>query len=122
MPAMKRSYVAVTVTLATAATQQLLPLINAVIAAEAGTPTDICPGMARYVFLQSFPGIQGAGVNTTDILVGDAKLTTTRIGKVLVAAGGIFEDRSPVNNVDIGSIYVQTSGASQKLNVIVAAG
>jgi len=119
----RRNYVAVTVTLTSANTNyNLLQLVNAILAAESGTDTNIqCPGAARNIQIQSHPGIDGAGANTGDILFGDAKLTTTRIGTV-VQPGGFLSDRSPINNVDLGNLYARSASAAQKLNITVSAG
>lgn len=118
-----RGFIGVTVTLAVANTKyNLLTLINAVLAAETqGDNTARCLGMCRSVVIQSNPGIDSSGANTNDVLVGDGLLSATRVGYVL-GLGGIFTDRSPINNVNIGDIYVQSAGTAQKLNVNVVAG
>src|SRR6266567_4231741 len=115
-----RNYVGVTVTLAAANTNyNLLALVNAILAAETGTDnTSQCSGMARSVNLQAYPGIEGTGINTNDILVGDAFLSTTRIGYIL-NPGGAFHDSTHMNNVNVGDIYVRSAGTSQKINVTV---
>ena len=118
-----RSCVCVTVTLATHDQKyNLKALVDAVLAAESGGDTAVvCPGAPRSYSIQSYPGIDGTGVNTKDILLGDSKLSTTRIGKVLAAAGGIYEDRSTVGDTQFGSLYAQSSSDNQKLNIIVSA-
>ena len=119
----RRNYVAVTVTLTSANTNyRLLDLVNAILAAESNTDTNIqCPGAARNVQVQSHPGIDSSGGNTADVLFGDAKLSTTRIGTVL-SPGGFLSDRSPINNVDFGEIYARSATAAQKLNITISAG
>lgn len=119
----RRNYVAVTVTLTSADTNyNLLALVNAVLAAENNTDTNIqAPGAARNVQIQSHPGIDGVGANTASVLLGDANLSATRIGMVL-APGGFFSDRSPINNVDLGEIYARSATEAQKLNITVSAG
>lgn len=119
----RRNYVAVTVTLTNAnQNYNLLTLVNAILAAESGTDTNIqCPGAARNVQIQSNPGIDSVGANTADILVGDAKLSTTRIGTIL-SPGGFLSDRSPINNVDFGEIYARSATSGQKLNITISAG
>ena len=121
---MRLNYVGLTVTLAAANTNyNLLALINAILAAESGRDaTAQCPGMCRSLLLQSNPVIDGTGVNTNDVLVGDGLLSTTRVGYVLAKAGGSFTDRSNTNNVNVGDIYVQSAGTNQKINVTVVAG
>lgn len=118
----RRSYVAVTVNLAAANTNyNLLDLINAIIAAETGAPNVQCPGMCRSLSLQAYPGIDGGGTpNTSDILIGDALLSTTRIGAIL-QVGGTFAQSSTIENANLGDIYVRTAGTNQKLLVNVAA-
>ncbi len=121
-PNIRRGFVAVQVTLTSPNTNyNLLDLINAVIAAETkwdGVAT--CPGSCRELTLQSHPGIDTVGGNTKDILLGDGLLSTTRFGYVL-ATGDAYSDRSPMGNVDLGSIYVRSAGTAQKLNVQVKA-
>lgn len=119
----RRNYVGVTVTLTLANTNyNLLELINAILAAETGTDANVqSPGSARNVQIQSYPGIDGVGTNTADILLGDAKLSTTRMGSV-INPGGFLSDRSPINNVDLGEIYARSATAGQKLNITVSAG
>ena len=119
----RRNYVAVTVTLTLADTNyNLLALVNAVLAAETGTDVNVqCPGAARNVQIQSHPGIDSVGANTADIIFGDAKLSTTRVGTV-VSPGGFLSDRSPINNVNLGEIYAQSHTAGQKLNITISAG
>lgn len=116
----RRAYVAVTITLTSANTNyNVLTLVNAVIAAEANMPTPpmVAPDACREMILQSFPGIDSSGANTNDILVGDGLLSTTRIGYILQAVGADRTYSSTIQNVDVGSIYVRSAGAGQKLNV-----
>lgn len=123
MPSNRRSFVAVQVTLTSANTNyNLLALVNAIIAAETGSPSTVAVGMGRSLILQSNPGIDGAGANTNDVLVGDGLLSTTRYGYVLAAVGGVFQDQSPINNVNLADIYVRSAGAGQKVNVQIVAG
>jgi hypothetical protein len=119
----RRNYVAVQVTLTSANTNyNLLQLVNAILAAETGTDSNIqAPGCARNVQVQSNPGIDSSGANTADILFGDAKLSTSRYGTVL-SPGGFLSDRSPINNVDFGEIYARSATAGQKLNITLSAG
>lgn len=119
-----RNFVAVTVTLATANTNyNLKSLVDAILAAESNTDTAIvCQGAPKFYSIQSYPGIDTVGANANDILVGDAKLSTTRIGKILAAAGGILSDSAPINNCDFGDLYAQSAGTAQKVNILLAAG
>jgi len=124
MAFMRRNYVGVTVTLATANTKySLLALINAILAAETGRDnTSQCPAMCRSLVLQAYAGIDSSGGNSNDILVGDGLLSTTRIGFILSSAGGVFNDQCTIDNVNVGDVYVQSAGTNQKLNVMVQAG
>lgn len=117
----RRSYVAVRITLTSAnINYNVLQLVNAVLAAEAAGIEAV--GMARSIVLQADPGIDGAGGNTNDILVGDALVSATRYGYVLSSSGGTFTDRSSINNVDVASVYVRSAGAAQHLLVNIVAG
>lgn len=119
-----RNFVGVLVTLTLANTNyNLLDLVNAVLAAESGTATaSVAPGAARNVQIQSYNGIDGGGTpNTADILIGDGKLSTTRMGAIL-SPGGFLSDRSPINNVTLGEYYARSATAAQKLIIMVSAG
>lgn len=108
---------AVLVNLASANTNyNLLALVNAILATTAE-----CPGMAREVNIQANPGIDGAAGNTKSVLIGDAELSATRFG-YLLNAGDARLYRGTLNNVDVGSIYVRSSGTNQKLAVEIVTG
>ena len=125
-----RSFVGVTVTLATANTNyNLKTLVDAILQAESNTDAHIvCPGAPRFYRIQAYPGIDaGSGANTKDVLIGDGELSTTRIGTILVAPtttipAGELTDRSPINNCDFGDLYARSSTNNQKLNILLAAG
>ncbi len=113
MPTHKRSYVALTVTLTDAnANYNLLALINAIVEAETKYAGANCPGMCRELNIQSDVN------NTAQVIVGDGLLSATRVGYFL-AIGGARAYRSEINNVDLGSLYVRSTAAAQKLNVEV---
>lgn len=118
-----RNFVGVTVTLPLANTNyNLKTLVDAILAAETGRDNAVVvPGAARNVQIQSYPGIDGSGTNTNDILIGDGELSTTRVGAIL-SPGGFLSDRSPINNVTLGEYYAQSAAANQKLNIMVSAG
>jgi len=111
MPEARRSYIAVTVTLTSANTNyNLLALVNAIL-----TPT-LSPGACRELSLQNTNG------NTASVLVGDAELSSTRIGYELTAGSStVGMSRtyrcSGSNSVSIADIYVRSASAGQKLNV-----
>lgn len=121
MPSIRRSYVAVLVTLTNANTNyKLIDLVNAIIQNEGGAAAfQEAPGMVREVTMQAYAGIDGVGGNSNDVLVGDALLSATRFGYVLVhaAPGGTYSDRSNLQNVDVSSLYVRSAGAGQKISV-----
>ena len=124
-----RSFVGVTVTLAAANTNyNLKTLVDAILAAESNTDVAVvCPGAPRFYQIQAYPGIDaGTGANTKDVLIGDGKLSTTRIGAILVAPtatipAGVLTNQSNVNNCDFGDLYAQSSTTNQKLNIILSA-
>lgn len=118
-----RNFVGVLVTLTSANTKyNIKTLVDAVLAAETGRDNAVvCPGAARSVQIQSYPGIDGVGANTSDILIGDGELSTTRMGAIL-NPGGFLNDSSPINNVTLGEIYAQSAGTAQVLLVLVSAG
>lgn len=118
-----RNFTGVTVTLTNAnQNYNLKTLVDAILAAETGRDNAVvCPGAARNVQIQSYPGIDSVGANTADILIGDGELSTTRIGTIL-SPGGFLSDRSPINNVTLGELYARSATAGQKLNVMVSAG
>lgn len=124
-----RSFVAATVTLASANTKyNLKALVDAILAAESNTDVAVvCPGAPRFYSIQAYPGIDaGTGANTKDVLIGDANLSTSRIGKILVAPAtgvpaGEITDSSRVSNCDFGDLYAQSSTTNQKLNIILSA-
>jgi hypothetical protein len=114
----RRSYVAVTVTLATANTNyNLLTLVNAILAAETqGDNTVRVSGAQREFNIQANPGIDSVGANNKDVILGDSLLSATRVGYVLVPGASRLY-RSNVQNADFGSIYAQSAGTNQKLNI-----
>lgn len=102
-----------TVTLTSANTNyNVRDLINAAI----GTTVAEIPEAYRELNLQSHPGIDSVGGNTSDILVGDSQLSTTKIGYVL-QPGQSRLYRSDKQNGLFGDVYVRSAGSSQKLNV-----
>jgi len=119
----RRNFVGVIVTLPAANTNyNILALTNEILAAETGTADKMeCPGAARNVQIQSYPGIDGIGANTNDILIGDGKLSTTRAGAIL-SPGGFLSDRSPLDNVTFGEYYARSAGTNQKLLIMISAG
>ena len=120
---LKQHYVGIQVTLAASATAyNILTLINTALAAL--TPVQEAPGACRELTIQSHDGVDGSGANTKDILVGDSAVTnsgTPRFAFVL-HVGGNRTWRSSINNVDLSSIWVMSSGTSQKLNVEITVG
>lgn len=99
------SYVAATVTLTLANTNyNLLTLLQAI--------ETNCPSTARELLIQSHSD------NASTVLVGDAALSGIRCGYEL-ALGQSRTYRSSIQHVLLGSIYVRSSGTSQKLNVEV---
>ena len=102
-----------TVTLASANTNyDLRTLINAAI----GTTVAEVPDSYRELNLQAYPGIDGVGGNSNDILVGDSQLSTSNIGYILQSAQSRLY-RSNTSNGILGDIYVRSAGASQKILV-----
>ena len=123
MPVMnRRNFVAVTVTLAVANTvYSLWDLINAIIQAEsAGDVTTQASGVVRTLTLQAHPGVDGVGGNSKDVLVGDALVSTSRIGFVL-STGQSYSDRASIQNVNVQGIYLLSAGTNQKVNVFIQA-
>src|SRR5579862_6855705 len=115
MPVMnRRNFVAVTVTLAVANTvYSLWDLINAIIQAEsAGDVTTQASGVVRTLTLQAHPGVDGVGGNSKDVLVGDALVSTSRIGFVL-STGQSYSDRASIQNVNVQGIYLLSAGTNQ---------
>lgn len=116
MPKARRSYVAVQVTLTSADTNyEILALVNAIL----GTVAE-APGGARDFVIQAHPGIDGAGTNTSDVLIGDGELSATRFGTVLIP-GASETFVSTLENVQVGGVYARSAGAGQKLNIKIIA-
>lgn len=109
----RRSYVAVQVTLTTGA-NNLLALINAVLAAETGmaTPPMVCPDACSQLSIQSDQASDGSDV----VLIGDALVSSGRYGYSL-AGKEKREYRADLNSIQLGSIYA--SGNGFKVNVEV---
>lgn len=108
----RRSYVALTITLTTAA-QNILDVINTALALQSGAP--VCPGAGREINLQADPA------NAATIFIGDAALTTTNYGYGLVAGSSRLY-RSDLNNVQLGGIYALSGTTAQVLHVEVMQG
>lgn len=104
-----------TITLTTANTPyQLKSLIDAAILAQGAE----IPGTFRELNIQSWPGIDGVGPNTNDILVGDSKITTTNVGYI-IQSGQSRLYRSDKQNGSLIDLYAQSAGSAQKLNIEV---
>lgn len=115
-PNSRRSYIGVQVTLTSANTvYNIYNLIQAVIAAQ--TPSTDAPASCRELNLQAHPGIDGTGANTNAILVGDSFLSTTNMAYVLGVGASRTYRSSSTSSVQVGSIYVRSAGAGQKINV-----
>ncbi len=108
----------------------LVDLINAVIQAEGGAAaTQIIAGTARFFYIEGHPGIDGAGGNTNDVLLGEKIsanagniVTNLRWGRVLSASGGTLTNSSTIDNVDWSNYAVQSAGVAQRVNVIISNG
>ena len=115
-PNVRRSYLGVTVTLAAANTNyNLLTLLQAVTAAQ--TPPSDTPAACRELNIQSYPGIDGTGANTNDVLIGDSFLSATNMAYVLAVGGSRTYRSASTGSVPVGTIFVRSAGASQKLNI-----
>lgn len=113
----RRSLFLGTVTLTSANTNyHLIDLVNTLLAVQTGNTNTIAPGSVREFLLQAFPGVDGTGGNTNDILVGDAALSTTNFGFSL-PTGSSVPFRSSSNNAQLAGLYVRSAAASQKLCV-----
>lgn len=108
-------FVSITITLTTATLTNIRTAINAALASA----NQECPGIAREVNIQSHPGIGGSGANTSDILIGDANMSATRRGYVLVVGASRLYRCGSVNAVDVGQLYAISAGVDQKLNIEV---
>lgn len=108
-----------TVTLASPNTNyHIIDLVNAVLAVQTGNNSTIAPGAMRELLLQGYPGVDGAGANTNDILVGDAALSATNFGFSL-PIGSSVPFRSASNNTQLAGLYARSAGTAQKLNVTI---
>lgn len=112
----RKVYVALTITITASTVQNLLVLVNAALAASGKE----CPGAAREVNLQNANG------NTASIFVGDSDVSNTNAGYELAAGssavGASRTYRSgEINGVDVGRLFVFSTGTDQKLNVEVCA-
>jgi len=116
-PNARRSYVGVQVTLTSANTPyNLLALLQAVTSAQ--SPPSDCPASCRELNLQSFAGLtNGTGANTDVILIGDSFLTTTNMAYTLPVGASRTYRSSSTSSVQVGSLFVQSGTAGQKLNV-----
>lgn len=116
-PNARRSYIGVTVTIPAASTPvNLLSLIQAVVSAQ--SPPSNSPASCRELNIQSFPGLTaGAGANTDVILVGDSFLSSTNMSYVLPVGGSRTYRSSSTSSVQVGSIFVESPTAGQKLSV-----
>lgn len=106
----------------------VLALVNAAIQAEGGAAAGATiSGSSRIFYVECNPGIDGAGANTNDVLLGEAVganasnlLTNNRYGRVLKVGGGGFTYQSTGNNnVDWINYWVQSAGVAQKINVLI---
>ena len=117
-PLTRKSYIGVTVTLTLANTKyNLLTLINNVLAAQ--TPQSDCPASCRELNLQSqSPAVTGGNAANTDvIIVGDSLLTLTNYAFVLAVGASRTYRSSSTSSVQVGSLFVESPTAGQKLNV-----
>ena len=72
------------------------------------------------VVIVGYPGIDGVGANTSDVLVGDASLATTRFFLALGANDQYtFYSGDGSNGVCTPSLFVRSAGAGQKINVLL---
>lgn len=112
-----RIYIGATVTLTNADTNyNLMSLVQGVLDAETGIATGgVCPGACRELFIQSANG------NTAPVLIGDGKLSATRVGYELKNGSSAVGDsrlyRSTINNVDLASLFARSGTSGQKLNI-----
>jgi len=121
MPAssMIRSYVGVTVTLAAANTSyNLKSLVAAALQAEGAGNLMEAPGACRSVLIQNDPA--NTGSNGAMVFVGDALVSSTRRGFVLVPSAS-REYSSSHPNVLLGQLWVRGTDAGLKLNVEIMA-
>lgn len=102
------NYVAVQITL-TSANQNYNVLV------EVQKVVANCPATARELAIQSASG------NTGIVLIGDAALSATRFGVELVAAGDARVYGSVHQNVQVGTKWVRSATAGQKVNVEIEA-
>lgn len=116
----RRSLWAGTVTLTSANTNyHIIDLINALTSlSSVGAQV---PGATREFILLAFPGVDGTGANTNDILIGDANVSATNFGVALPAGANVIF-RSTYDNAQVAGLYVRSAGASQKLCITVMGG
>lgn len=113
----RRAYWAGTVTLPNANTNyELRALVNAILAPGAEVPDAF-----REILLTANPGVDSAGANTNDVLLGDAALSATNYGWVL-SVGSSTPFRSAFGNVQFGGIYASSAAAGQKVCIVLMAG
>jgi hypothetical protein len=117
-PNPRRSYVGVTVTLTSANTPySLYALLNAVTGAQ--TPASDCPASCRELNIQSqSPAVTGGNAGNTDVvLIGDSFISLTNYAYVLAVGASRTYRSSSTSSVQVGSIYVESPTAGQKLNI-----
>jgi hypothetical protein len=102
-----------TLTLTSADTNyQVSALIAAINAAERKNFSQIV--------LLGYPGIDGAGANTNDVLVGDAALSTARFFDALPASGSIaIQTGDATSSISTTSLWVRSAASGQKVNVLL---
>lgn len=118
-PFSRRSLWAGTVTLTLANTNyHIIDLINAL--ASLTSVSASVPGSARELLIVAFPGVDGVGANTKDVLIGDAALSAANFGFALSPAASV-PFRSSIENVQVAGLYARSSSAGQKLCITVTA-
>lgn len=123
LTARRRSFVAVQLTLTTSGTvYNVLDEINKIIAAESNMPVPpmVCVDACAQLSFQNAVG------NTSNVLLGDSLISTTRFGINLpLATSTVNSDpvlfHSNMNNISVGGWYALASADGQKLNVMVMA-
>lgn len=117
---MARTYIGITITVATGAGQSLVGLVNAALLAQSRPNLDALGGLASELTLS----LDQASIANT-VYVGDDKVSTTNYGRILVVAAnqpGQQQHWGPYQNscIPLSDFYL-TASASSKVDVEILA-
>lgn len=116
-PLSRRAFWAGIVTLTSANTNyNLRELVNAELSASGAE----VPDSFREILITANPGVDGAGQNTNDVLLGDSSLSASVYGWVL-SVGSSTPFRSTIGNVQFSPIYARSGASGQKVCIVLMA-